>query len=97
MTVLCNQFIVEGASRGESGIVAVFEQRPNDYLRTTPHGEQFGRLVGQKKLEVLAAPGEPGAGNARIGTPSTRAQGHPSGTVGAGGRVRRNAKTGDRR
>jgi circadian clock protein KaiC len=52
-TVLCNQFIVEGASRGESGIVAVFEQRPNDYLRTTPLGEEFERLVGQKKLEVL--------------------------------------------
>ena len=52
-TVLSNRFIVEGASRGEHGVVAVFEKRPNDYLQTTPHGEEFERLVREKKLEVL--------------------------------------------
>ena len=52
-TVLSNQFIVEGVKRGENGIVAVFEKRPNDYLQTTPHGEEFQKLVRQKKLEVL--------------------------------------------
>jgi circadian clock protein KaiC len=52
-TVLSNQFIVEGISQGENGIVAVFEKRPNDYLQTTPRGEEFEKLVRKKKLEVL--------------------------------------------
>jgi len=52
-TVLSNQFIVEGVKGGENGIVAVFEKRPNDYLQTTPHGEEFQKLVREKKLEVL--------------------------------------------
>jgi circadian clock protein KaiC len=52
-TVLSNQFIVEGINRGENGIVAVFEKRPNDYLQTTPRGEAFRKLVRQGKLEVL--------------------------------------------
>jgi circadian clock protein KaiC len=52
-TVLANQFIIEGAERGENGIVAVFEKRPNDYLQTTPHGQEFEMLVHEKKLEVL--------------------------------------------
>ncbi len=52
-TVLSNQFIVEGVKHGENGIVAVFEKRPNDYLQTTPRGEEFERLVREKKLEVL--------------------------------------------
>lgn len=52
-TILSNQFIVEGAKSGENGIVAVFEKRPNDYLQTTPRGEEFERLVRAKKLEVL--------------------------------------------
>jgi circadian clock protein KaiC len=52
-TVLSNQFIIEGAERGENGIVAIFEKRPNDYLQTTPRGEAFEKLVREKKLEVL--------------------------------------------
>lgn len=52
-TVLSNQFIVEGVNNGEHGIVAVFEKRPNDYLQTTPHGEEFEAMVREKKLEVL--------------------------------------------
>jgi len=52
-TVLSNQFIVEGISHRENGIVAVFEKRPNDYLQTTPRGEEFEKLIRQKKLEVL--------------------------------------------
>jgi len=52
-TVLSNQFIIEGASRGEKGIVAIFEKRPNDYLQTTPRGEEFEKLVAEKKLEVI--------------------------------------------
>jgi circadian clock protein KaiC len=52
-TVLSNQFIIEGAECGENGIVAIFEKRPNDYLQTTPRGEQFEKLVREEKLEVL--------------------------------------------
>ncbi len=52
-TVLSNQFIVEGAKRGENGIVAIFEKRPNDYLQTTPRGAEFEELVREKKLEVI--------------------------------------------
>ena len=52
-TVLSNQFIIEGAERGEKGIVAIFEKRPNDYLQTTPRGAEFEKLVREKKLEVL--------------------------------------------
>jgi circadian clock protein KaiC len=52
-TVLSNQFIVEGVKRGETGIVAVFEKRPNDYLHTTPRGAEFRQMVRDKKLEVL--------------------------------------------
>ena len=52
-TVLSNQFIIEGAKRGEAGVIAIFEKRPNDYLRTTPRGEEFEKLVREKKLEVL--------------------------------------------
>jgi circadian clock protein KaiC len=52
-TVLSNQFIVEGVRCGEPGIVAIFEKRPNDYLQTTPQGEEFERMVSAKKLEIL--------------------------------------------
>lgn len=52
-TLLSNQFVVAGIERGENGIVAIFEKRPNDYLQTTPRGEQFEKLVREKKLEVL--------------------------------------------
>lgn len=52
-TLLSNQFIIEGALRGEKGIVAIFEKRPNDYLQTTPRGEEFAKLVKDGMLEVI--------------------------------------------
>jgi circadian clock protein KaiC len=52
-TVLSNQFIVEGAERGENGVVAIFEKRPHDYLQTTPRGEAFEQLVREGKLAVI--------------------------------------------
>jgi circadian clock protein KaiC len=52
-TVLSNEFILEGIRRGEPGVIAVFEKRPNDYLHTTPHGDAFDRFVKEKKLEVV--------------------------------------------
>jgi len=52
-TVLSNQFIIEGAQHGEKGVVAIFEKRLNDYLQTTPRGDEFEALVREKKLEVI--------------------------------------------
>jgi len=52
-TVLSNSFILEGVRRGEPGVIAVFEKRPNDYLQTTPHGVAFDALVKEKKLEIV--------------------------------------------
>ncbi len=52
-TVLSNQFIIEGVRTGEKGIVAIFEKRPNDYLQTTPRGEEFAQMVKDGQLEVL--------------------------------------------
>ncbi len=34
-TVLATQFIIEGARRGESGVIAVFEKRPSEYAQTS--------------------------------------------------------------
>jgi hypothetical protein len=28
-----------------TGVVAIFEKRPNDYFHTTPHGAEFEALV----------------------------------------------------
>lgn len=52
-TVLANEFILEGAKRGEKGIVAIFEKRPSSYLQTTPHGEEFDELVRKNKIEIV--------------------------------------------
>jgi len=52
-TVLSNWFIRAGAERGEPGVIAVFEKRPNDYLATTTHGVELDTLVAEKKVEIL--------------------------------------------
>jgi circadian clock protein KaiC len=52
-TVLTNQFVVEGARRGEPGVVAVFEKRPEDYLELTPDGGEFAQMVKKGLIEML--------------------------------------------
>jgi circadian clock protein KaiC len=52
-TVMSNEFILEGARRGEPGVIAVFEKRPNDYASTTPHGSALEDLIKKKKLEIV--------------------------------------------
>jgi circadian clock protein KaiC len=52
-TLLANEFILEGIRRGEPGVIAVFEKRPNDYMHTTPHGGAFEDLVNEQKLEIV--------------------------------------------
>lgn len=50
-TILSTQFIIEGIKAGERGVIAVFEQRPDEYLTTAP-GE-LARLATDGKLRIL--------------------------------------------
>jgi circadian clock protein KaiC len=52
-SVLASEFIGEGASRGEPGIIAVFEKRPNEYSQHGPSGRRFHRLVREGKVGIL--------------------------------------------
>ena len=52
-TILSNEFILDGIRHDEPGVVAVFEKRPNDYLHSTPRGEEFQRFIHEKKVEVV--------------------------------------------
>ena len=50
-TVLSTQFIRDGIARGEPGVIAVFEKRPDEYLSTAPN--ELSQLVATGKLKVL--------------------------------------------
>jgi circadian clock protein KaiC len=52
-SVLVSQFIAEGASHDEPGIIAVFEKRPNEYSSDDPSGRRFERLVREGKIAIL--------------------------------------------
>lgn len=52
-TVLAHQFLLDGAKRGEMGIIAVFEKRPDTYLETTPFGPEFKQMVAEGKIQIL--------------------------------------------
>jgi circadian clock protein KaiC len=52
-SVLVSEFIVEGASHGQPGIIAVFEKRPSEYSHEGPSGRRFDRLVGEGKICIL--------------------------------------------
>jgi circadian clock protein KaiC len=54
-TMLSAEFLLEGIARGEAGVIAIFERRPHEYLRTNPRGAQLERAVdaGQVKLVYL--------------------------------------------
>jgi circadian clock protein KaiC len=53
-SVLATQFIAEGIRLGESGIVAVFEERPEYYLnRASSFGLELEEARQTGKLEVL--------------------------------------------
>jgi circadian clock protein KaiC len=52
-SVLASEFIVEGASHGEPGIIAVFEKRPNEYSTDGPSGHRFDRLFRDGKIGIL--------------------------------------------
>ena len=52
-TTLSTQFIREGIDRGEPGLIAVFEKRPDEYLTTAPSAEQLSQLVDSGMLKML--------------------------------------------
>lgn len=52
-SVLASEFISEGARRGEPGIIAVFEKRPNEYSQGGPEGRRFDRLVRERKVGII--------------------------------------------
>jgi circadian clock protein KaiC len=52
-TVVAPQFITQGISEGEPGVIAVFEKRPAGYLSTTSLGQDLERMMGAGTLSVL--------------------------------------------
>lgn len=52
-TILSTQFIREGISQGEHGVIAVFEKRPDEYLTTAPGSAELYALVDAGKLSML--------------------------------------------
>ena len=53
-SALTTQFIAAGLQRGEPGVIAVFEERPTEYIGHAKHsGPGFDGMVDQGLLEVL--------------------------------------------
>ena len=52
-TTLATQFAVEGALAGEPAVIAIFERRPADYLRTNYRARAVEELLTDRKLEML--------------------------------------------
>jgi circadian clock protein KaiC len=52
-TILSMQFLAEGVSQREPGLLAVFEKRPSDYLKTSPLGAAVAQHIKGGSLHVL--------------------------------------------
>ena len=53
-SALGSQFIAAGLSQGEPGVIAVFEERPDEYLaRARSFGPDFDAMISRGLLEVL--------------------------------------------
>jgi circadian clock protein KaiC len=52
-TILSMQFLSAGLTKQEPGLLAVFEKRPSDYLRTNPLGEAISQQVQNGSLHVI--------------------------------------------
>jgi len=52
-SLLSTQFILEGIERGEPGVIAVFEKRPEEYLQTLPEGKKLGELLEEGGLRMM--------------------------------------------
>jgi len=53
-STVATQFMVEGLSQGESGVIAVFEEYPEEYLaRASKRNPLIGKMIKSGKLEVI--------------------------------------------
>jgi circadian clock protein KaiC len=52
-SMLATQFILEGLRRGEPAVLAIFEKRPDEYLRTVPAGAELERLIAADKMKLV--------------------------------------------
>jgi circadian clock protein KaiC len=52
-TILATQFIREGILQGERGVIAVFDKRPDEYLRAVPGTDELEQLVADGMLKLL--------------------------------------------
>ncbi len=52
-TVLSMQFLTEGARLGQPGLLALFEKRPSDYLKTNPLGATIDSQIKAGSLHVV--------------------------------------------
>jgi circadian clock protein KaiC len=52
-TTLGTQFIIEAADQGETAMMAIFERRPADYLRTTHQSVELDRLIRAGQVELV--------------------------------------------
>jgi circadian clock protein KaiC len=52
-TTLATQFILEGAELGEPGMMAIFEKRPHEHLRTTPRAAELDQHIHKGKIELV--------------------------------------------
>jgi len=53
-STIATQFMVEGLSEGESGVIAVFEEYPEEYLaRASKRNPLIGKMIKSGKLEVI--------------------------------------------
>jgi circadian clock protein KaiC len=52
-SMLATQFLLEGIRAGESAVLAIFEKRPDEYLRTVPVGPELERLIAADKIKLV--------------------------------------------
>jgi circadian clock protein KaiC len=53
-STVATQFIVAGLSNGESGVIAIFEEYPEEYLaRANARNPEVGRMIEAGKLELI--------------------------------------------
>jgi circadian clock protein KaiC len=52
-SMLATQFILEGVRAGEPAVLAIFEKRPDEYLRTVPGGPELERLIAEEKMKLV--------------------------------------------
>jgi circadian clock protein KaiC len=53
-STVATQFMVAGLARGETGVIAVFEEYPEEYLaRANARNPEVGKMIDEGKLEII--------------------------------------------